>query len=96
MLDQLTCEDFSRRAGETFRHTRESGEILELELVEAVEMGGTPSQRAPFSVVFRVPAESHLEQAIYALEHAEMGMLELFLVPLGPHEDGMRYEAVFT
>ncbi len=43
-----------------------------------------------------MPAESHLEQAIYALEHAEMGMLELFLVPLGPHEDGMRYEAVFT
>jgi hypothetical protein len=45
----------------------------------------------PFDL--RVPP---LPQHIYALEHTSLGKLELFLVPIGPDERGMRYQAVFV
>jgi hypothetical protein len=35
-------------------------------------------------------------QQTVAMQHADMGGFELFVVPLGPGPDGMRYEAVFT
>jgi hypothetical protein len=30
------------------------------------------------------------------MEHAAIGTFELFLVPIGPDREGMRYEAIFT
>jgi hypothetical protein len=30
------------------------------------------------------------------MEHPEIGVFELFLVPIGPDEKGLRYEAIFT
>jgi hypothetical protein len=53
-------------------------------------------RRAPFSTVFRGPATPILPQRIYRLQHPEIGGFELFLVPIGPDERGMRYEAIFT
>jgi hypothetical protein len=32
---------------------------------------------------------------MYRLEHPELGVLDIFLVPLGPEEGRMRYEAIF-
>lgn len=55
-----------------------------------------PTLRAPFSLLFRGPPEPILPQAIYALEHATLGVSEIFLVPLAPDADGTRYEAVFA
>jgi hypothetical protein len=46
--------------------------------------------------VFRGPAEVVLPQKIYPLEHEALGKLEIFLVPIGPDEAGMCYEAVFS
>ncbi len=41
--------------------------------------------------------ETPLQQRIHALEHPQLGRLELFLVPVGPGPDGVpRYEAVFN
>jgi hypothetical protein len=37
-----------------------------------------------------------LPQRIYRLEHDELGALDLFLVPIGRDDSGVRYEAVFT
>jgi hypothetical protein len=38
-----------------------------------------------------------MPQGTYSLGHAELGDLELFLVPLGPDGDArMRYEAAFA
>ncbi len=53
--------------------------------------------RAPFSLIFRSPGERrHAPQQIYTVRHPELGEIEIFLVPIGPDERGMRYEAVFT
>ncbi|MHC4219850.1 MAG: DUF6916 family protein [Planctomycetota bacterium] len=99
MLDKLTREDFAKHLNKRFRLRSEAGE-LQVELIEATAIdtaGKRPDgQRAPFSLVFRGPKEVPLAQMIYDLEHQEMGSLDLFLVPIGPDEEGMLYESVFN
>jgi len=97
MLDKLTREDFAPRAGERFR-VEEAG--VDLVLAETVGLsareGNQGPWREPFTLLFRGPKSPVLPQRIYSLEHEALGRLEIFLVPIGPDEDGMRYEAVFN
>jgi hypothetical protein len=62
------------------------------------ELGADPQDapRRAFSIILRASKEIVLPQRIYRVEHAALGALDLFLVPLGPDQEGMRYEAVFT
>jgi hypothetical protein len=102
MLETFTRETFAPFLGETFRLGLDGGGDLELALIEATDLSqrGSPrgpgAPRAPFSVVFRGPRETHLPQRIYRLRHDRLGAFELFLVPIGPDAVGMRYEAVFA
>jgi hypothetical protein len=97
MLSDLTHADFGARLHEKFQIDLESS-TLEVELIAADLLGPAPEdgRREPFSVMFRGPHEPLLPQRIYQLRHAEMGVLEVFLVPIGPDADGQRYELVFT
>lgn len=54
------------------------------------------SVAAPFALLFYGPGERLLPQRIYRLEHATLGAFDLFIVPLGPDAQGLRYEAIFT
>ncbi len=77
----------------------DAGELgrLPLELVDVTGMGvKAGAVREPYSLVFRGPAEPVLAQQIWHLSHPQMGVLEIFLVPIGPDSQGMCYEAVFT
>ncbi|RMG75142.1 MAG: hypothetical protein D6711_07390, partial [Chloroflexi bacterium] len=38
----------------------------------------------------------YLQQGTYPLEHSALGVLHLFIVPLGPHSTGMQYEVIFN
>ena len=97
MLDKLTIDDFQDRVGETFTATAADGRILTLTLASADALPAPPDAgRAPFSVEFHDGAHDHVPQQIVAVEHPEMGAFDLFVVPLGPGLDGMRYEAIFT
>jgi hypothetical protein len=98
MTEQLTCDMFSEHVGETFRLALESGDTLDLELIEAElsRIQETKSDRAPFALVFRGDPETVLPQCLYHLKHDTMGDVSLFLVPIGPDEQGMQYEAVFN
>ena len=96
MLDKLTLEDFAPRLAEIFRLEMPDGGSMDLRLVEAAGVGGTPNRRPPFSLVFEGAAEPILAQAVYPLHHDDMGTLEIFLVPIGPGGASMRYESVFT
>ncbi|MBO0879454.1 MAG: hypothetical protein J2P17_03600 [Mycobacterium sp.] len=69
--------------------------VLELELLQADANARTQNGR-PFSLVFRGPREPVMVQRIYRLDNDKLGSFELFLVPIGPDDHGMRYEAVFT
>ncbi len=93
---------FSKRVGDAFRLRVDEQNELGLKLIEAVSTD-SKNDREPtqFSILFLDPAgtaERYLPQAIYCLEHAEMGQLDLFLVPIGPGADGtgMQYESVFN
>jgi hypothetical protein len=98
-LDTLAQADFARHLGTAFRLRRPDGEALELTLLEASlhpHLPHAPGHRQGFSVVFRGASPTHLPQGIYRLDHDLMGSLDLFLVPIGPREGAMCYEAVFN
>ena len=99
VLDKLASSDFAPRLNQTFRIQLEGIEPIDLELVSVTEAGSASQSevRHPFSLQFLGPVSSqYLLQHTYGLEHKEMGMLELFIVPLGLEEGRMRYEAIFT
>jgi hypothetical protein len=73
----------------------QANENVALELVEVNEANYSP-RLENFSLLFRGPLEPVFPQCIYRLSHATLGGIELFLVPLGPDGQGMRYEAVFN
>ena len=98
----LTFDLFAGRVGEPFEVGADGVPAVTMELADAVEgtepggPGPDGGQRRQFSLVFRGPAGPVLPQATYRLDHAELGELELFLVPIGPDAGGMRYEAAFA
>jgi len=106
MLEGFTLTTFTNYLHETFRlypDAANAEQYFDLVLIEATDLGtegqrggsATP-RREPFSIVFRGPRTPILPQRIYRVAHPEIGDFELFLVPIGPDEQGMRYEAVFT
>lgn len=56
----------------------------------------TGDTHQPFSVIFLTQTSETFEQQTYTMQYAQTGELLIFLVPIGPGEDGMRYEAVFN
>ena len=99
MLDQLTIEDFETRVGEPFTVSAADGDALEITLASAdraPEHYARPGGRKPFSLIFHGPRSPYAPQGTWQVEHAELGALDLFLVPLGPEGEVMRYQAVFT
>jgi hypothetical protein len=99
-LDLLAKGDFDHLVGDEFELEFGADATLSLELIAADPLSsGTvgDATRAPFSLTFRSPGERrHAQQRIYTVRHAELGAMEIFLVPIGPDDGGMRYEAVFT
>jgi hypothetical protein len=99
VLDQVQLSSFEPLVGQslTLCPNSASTDALEVVLVQATALAhGEGRPRTPFSLVFRGPLRPVLPQQIYRLEHAELGALDIFLVPIGPDAQGMRYEAVFT
>lgn len=100
MLDTFTLDTFAPHCGDRFTAGIGDETILALTLDQATPLGaGTAppeTTRAPFSLVFLGPSTPILPQQIYRLTHAAIGTFELFLVPIGRAQAGIRYEAIFT
>ncbi len=103
MLDTFTVEQFAPYVGDTFRVFYNETSSVELTLGSAAEIGNESAKewskksgRAPFTLVFLGSPQFLLDQGIYRFEHAELEPFEIFLVPLGPEQQGMQYEAIFT
>ncbi|HEX7119524.1 MAG TPA: hypothetical protein VF212_12090 [Longimicrobiales bacterium] len=97
MIESFTHELFSGRKGEVFRIRLGAGHAIETRLIEVRERARhARTDRTPFTLLFRGPADAVLPQRIYPMEHDELGAFELFLVTVGPDAEGMRYEAVFS
>jgi hypothetical protein len=93
-LASLTAETFAGRVGEQFT-LEDQQSSYPLVLAECERHGASPTREA-FSLTFVGPVEPVLPQQIYPLRHEQLGLLELFLVPLGCDAGGTRYEAVFN
>lgn len=98
-LQTVTHEDFAACLNQPFKIPDRDKSMLIVQLVEAEPRGSFDPEmqtRQPFSLLFRGPPEPLLPQGLYRMNHRQLGDLELFLVPIGPDRQGMRYEAVFT
>lgn len=94
-IESVSQESFAENLNTKFRLPVQSGEPLELELIEVAP--GTPLEGTErFSLVFRGALGFTLPQSIYHLEHERLGALDIFLVPVAREADGFRYEAVFN
>jgi hypothetical protein len=98
-LRWLTHADFADRVGEAF-DLPDAGLVLRLaETVQSSEPGGQGPEgrtRNQFSLVFTGPLDPTMEQGTVRIEHPDLGEQHLFLVPLGPQGEAMRYEAAFA
>jgi hypothetical protein len=75
---------------------------VRFELIEARLLGGQSprpaalARREPFALTFRAPRGTSWPQRIYRIAHPDLGAFEIFLVPIGPDDQGPRYEAIFN
>ena len=102
-LASLSYADFAPYVNQQFRINVDSGAPIEAELISVTDLGHRPTakkgdaRQTAFSIVLRCPqSDTYLHQQIYTVEHRKLGKHKIFLVPIGPDEQGMRYEAVFN
>ncbi len=110
-LMALKRSSFARYNGDYFEATNDYGQpvILNLFKIEdppaqrglAVKLKLAESEEAQlkeesFSLLFRGPSSEPLRQRSYKMKHHTLGVLEIFLVPVGKDDGGRYYEAVFN
>lgn len=100
-MQQLTIHDFEACLNDTFEVDFGGDAPLTLTLVDVSPLGRAPDpgegRRQSFSLLFNSPlTDKYLVQQMYEVTHVNLGSLHLFLVPMGPGQEGMEYEAVFT
>jgi hypothetical protein len=98
-LQSITASHFLPLLNESFAVLNGPIENYALELVEVVPFGtANPDspKRQCFSTVWLGPTEPMLQQGIWQLQHETIPPLDIFLVPIGSTQDGVRYEAVFN
>lgn len=97
-LSELYESDFQPLINSDFAAVAETETVYTYRLIEvkALDTTSENGRRPPFSLVFRGQLIQAPRQGIVKLEHAQLGIMEIFLVPIGPDQQGMCYEAVFT
>jgi hypothetical protein len=95
-LSTLGPESFEGLRGTIFNISSDAGE-LPLQLDSVQRYNTEPQGRAPFSVFWLGPPEAGaLAQGTHRCRHADLGELELFLVPVEMTGGRVRYQAVFA
>jgi hypothetical protein len=93
-----TIEDFVACLKTVFHIVYGDGQKLSVELTEVNLLGQKPlypDQKA-FSLIFQSTITHYLPQGTYTVEHEKMPTMGVFIVPIGPGNGGMRYEAIFN
>lgn len=91
---------FAGHVSDEFQIDTGDGTSVALVLIEARALGaasGHPAAgRGPFALIFRGPLSPVYPQATYRFNHAQIGTFDMFIVPVGPADGGLHYEAIFT
>lgn len=104
MLDQLTADSFAPYIGHAFQIHYGAGNTVNVILADVqrspYNQPNDEGRRQGFSLLFHSTIRDHLPQGTYQITepvfNAAYGDLTLFLVPLAPNVEGVRYEAVFN
>ncbi|HYX70549.1 MAG TPA: hypothetical protein VE825_15550 [Terriglobales bacterium] len=88
-------ETFAPHLHSVFQVEVAPGTSLPFELTE-VEPGPAHPRMLMFSLMFRGPADPVYPQGIYPMQHAALGKMDFFLVPVARQETGVQYQAVFN
>lgn len=95
-IDQLRVEDFSLPDGQLLSLQRDdvaiSCSVDSVRRLPAHHLRTHP----PFAVTLRGPQTPSLPQGMASLRHPTRGLLELFIVPIGPCDGGLGYELTFN
>ena len=94
-LATLSIDDFEPHLNAVFEMTSPGGR-MPLQLAKADAAGQARREGGAFSLLFVAPAGPWLPQATYPVRHPVLGMMDIFLVPVGPVSGGNGYHAVFT
>lgn len=103
MPAELTEDEFSKHLNTKFRVKLEvpalGDRTVDVELVQVkgyAKKAEEHSGMERFSLYFQGPADVHMAQHGYTLQHEAMGEFEIFLVPIAKNDHGFQYEAVFN
>ncbi|MCC8954079.1 hypothetical protein H8B02_11590 [Bradyrhizobium sp. Pear77] len=94
-LAKLHLDDFMPHRDVEFEMQTAEG-VVALKLAKVEAAGNSGRAGGAFSLLFTTPKGAWLPQAIYPVRHPALGVIEIFLVPIGPLGDGNGYQAVFT
>ncbi len=94
-LEHLTKTNLAENLHTPFKLCLEPSGTSELELVELTEGRPHPEYES-FALLFRGPAAEQLGQGLYRIEHAALGVFDLFIVPVAQDQTGRYYQAVFN
>jgi hypothetical protein len=94
-LAALAIGDFSPHLDAVFDVQTAAG-VVPLKLAKVDPVGDSGRAGGAFSLIFVAPKGPWLPQGIYPVPHPVLGMMEIFLVPVGPALGGNSYQAIFT
>lgn len=95
LLSPASFQDYLEQSFEIFfdQAHPETITLTEIKLLGGEAMGDIVS----YSLLFHAThQDKYYPQGIYKLRHPGLGFLELFFTPLGPDDQGMLYEVVFS
>ncbi len=94
--------EFLAAVGTRFRARVTATEEVAFELIQATP-GRAPASSAgqgasyeSFSLLFRSPGQRVIPQGTYPFQHDQLGLFEMFIVPVGQETDAVIYQAVFN
>jgi hypothetical protein len=94
-LGTLRIDDFTPYRDAVFDMQVPDG-VVPLKLVKVDPAGDSGREGGAFSLIFVGPKGPWVPQAIYPVRHPDLGIMEIFLVPIGPTQGGNGYQAIFT
>lgn len=92
-MRDLTIDDFARHRGKPMTVDGHSGAV-QLKLMHVQELPPSGRAAGAFRLEFHGPLQPFLPQGVYPF-HLGRERPGIFIVPIGPAGDAMRYEALF-
>lgn len=102
MLDigTVTLETFTPHVGTQFRleHPEQHEDFLLTQAIALTSYDHPNKKRDPFSLFFNGSrTDLQFNQQILPLQHPDLGLVEIFIVPIARNENGtIRYQALFN